>query len=297
MKILLNSYLNFKSNSLMSPILSNSLAKNTPKTQTNESVQSQDAKTVTFPQVSAQYNIQQNKAVLPQEAEMLINSALKADKEIQQLALEAQKEANKQLGEISENYKKGEEIKNNITTRKITKDNNKETMEEFSPDGKKLLRRSTFINRKIDRIDIDVEKNTDGSEKISKIFYFDEDKLMDYCENCLYRGEQALQEGKRLGFFNNIFCHYIEGRKEIEGDSWKQDKTAIFENGKIISYEEGSSNLKNGTETIKRYVRFNDKGEVYKVIFDYNQTTTAQKCFELKDKGWENITNERVYLL
>ena len=297
MKISKSLYLNFKSNSIMSPILSNSLAKNTTKTQANESVQSQDAKSVTFPQVSAQYNIQQNKAVLPQEAEMLINNALKADKEIQQLALEAQKEANKQLSEISENYKKGEEIKNNITTRKITKDNNKGTMEEFSPDGKKLLRRSTFINGKIDRIDIDVEKNTDGSEKISKIFYFDEDKLTDYCENSLYRDEQALEEGKRFGFFNNIFCHYIEGHKEIEENSWTQDKTAIFENGKIISYEEDSSSLKNGTENIKRYVRFNDNGEAYKVIFDYTQSTTAQKCFELKDKGWENITDERVYLL
>ena len=89
---------------------------------------------------------------------------------------------------------------------------------------------------------------------------------------------------------------YVTLQRGYNISSWKQDKTAIFENGKIISYEEGSSNLKNGTETIKRYVRFNDKGEVYKVIFDYNQTTTAQKCFELKDKGWQNITNERVYL-
>ncbi len=299
MKIFIQPNLQFKSNVVMSPALSNVITKNAasnPKQQTQEP-KNENTAAVTFPQVSAMYGIQNN-TQMPDEVKTLAENANKITKEAKELTQKVQKEAPEQLAEVNELYKKGEETQNGIVIRKITKNDNEETMEEFSQDGKKLLRRTLIKNGNVSQIAIDIEKDASGSEKAAKVYYFGEKELLAYSENRQIDKDSNVKEDKNLDFLDGRLYSYSEGFEEIEEDSYKEAKNADFnEEGKITSYEEGKTNTKDGIYTIEKCLRFDDEsGQPYKATFGFKEVTTADKSYELSKEGWKDISDKKVYL-
>ena len=187
---------------------------------------------------------------------------------IQKQADEVIEYAQKVFDEITELFKKGDEITpDGKTLRKITSNGSERIMEEFGQDGT-IARRSTFVNEIPKKIQEGYEELADGSWKYAK--------------------ELTFENGKP-----NL---YIEGFEKLADGTSKYAKELTFVNGKPFWYKEGYEELADGTSKYAKELTFeNGKPNLYKEGAKYNALKTDEpeevgKQYALTKKGWQEVT-------
>lgn len=178
---------------------------------------------------------------VPDEVQSALNNFKTTNEAVNTLAEDVQKQtdeaiecAQKLFDEVTKLFKKGDEIAPDGTVlRKITGDDTRKIMEEFSQDGV-LTRNSLLVNGVPRSIVEGIEEFADGSKKIAR--------------------EVNFYENGKPGWYREGYEFHSDGL-------WKFAKEIDFhKNGKPAWYAESVEKLADGSQKIAKHYELTDKG-------------------------------------
>ena len=248
------------------------------------------------------------------------NKADELSRDIEEEGFEIYKKSKSLLDEVNKLYTKGEEVINGITVRKITKNSDKTIMEEFSSDGNKLLRRTTFLPDKT-IISKGIENTPFGSEKTQETYKFFQNELSEYSQNTETKNDSKKASRVFLYAFDGFLIEYSEKPEILDKNTIKAEKrieysfdtspSNYYEN--VIDMPDGStkaSKLINEyneyfegyewNETTKKLkarkmVIMDEKNKPIKAYFGYDaDNKTIEKSYTITQKGAKNTTKEDI---
>ena len=198
---------------------------------------------------------------------------------VQKQAEEALEYTQRLLDEVTDLFRKGEEIAPDGTIlRKITGDGAEKIMEEFSQDGT-LIRKSTFIDDILDNVQEGIEEFADGSRKIAReTDFYDREIAIWYKEGIEEVADESRKCAKEINFYEyGTPRWYQEGYEEFADGSRKIAKEINFyEYGTPRWYQEGYEEFTDGSTKIAREINFYEDG--------------VSKCYQ---EGYEELANGR----
>lgn len=231
---------------------------------------------------------------------------------------EIAKNVQKLIDETMELYRKGDEIApDGRILRKITGDDTRKLMEEFSQDGK-IIRQSRFINDKPITIREGYletngnfskhlffkdgkpkwyaegyEEFNDGSRKYIKTVLFADGEPKIYSEDRQKFANGAEKCLKQVFLTNRKPTEYTEGYERFADKSQNIAKKIYFKHGYPDRYMEECQRLSNGSEKCLKTIDFTcGKPKSFKNGYEKlaDGTEKIAKQYILTDKGWQEIT-------
>ena len=184
---------------------------------------------------------------VPNEIKTALNSLKETNEAANALAQSAKKQADevteyaqKLFNEVSDLFKKGDEIDDNGNTlRAIKRLGPQKIMEEYTQDGK-IFRKSSFLCGKLYEVQEGVEEFSDGSVKIAKRVYFTNDQIGNYEEGIEKFSNGVTKTAKEI-LFDDLgeFYSYAEGKEELPNEVTKTARSLSLYDGKLSCYKEG----------------------------------------------------------
>ena len=263
----------------------------------------------------------------PHEIKSAISNFKAAEQMANALAQSVQKEANRVVEyaqevseEVTELFKRGDEITSDGTVlRSITGDNTYKVMQEFSADGT-LVRESKFTNGVLDTVregieelsdgrvktarrlsfengqlrgyEVDIEENIDESKKVAKALRLWNCRPTFYMEDIEELADGSKKVSRQIGIVRSLNT-YTQGFEILQDGSRRIERRLDFNNEKPTLYQEGVEINFDTPSKIAREINFTD-GKPVKYVKDYTElidgTRKIAKEFELTDKGWREVS-------
>lgn len=98
------------------------------------------------------------------------------------------------------------------------------------------------------------EFNNDG--KLFRESIFIGNKLYSYSENRQTSIDGSIKQDKYAVFENGKPAWYTQGHEKSADGSWRVEKNVDFENGKVSRYEENRESLSNGTQKVSKLIDY-----------------------------------------
>lgn len=273
--------------------------------------------TYTLSQIKSKENPIKN---LLNKATIEKNKADELSRDIEEEGFEIYKKSKSLLDEVNKLYAKGEEVINGIIVRKITKNSDKTVMEEFSPDGSKLLRRTTFLPDKT-IISKGIENTPFGSEKTQETYKFFQNELSEYSQNTQTKNDSKKASRVFLYAFDGFLIEYSEKPEILDKNTIKAEKrieysfdtspSNYYEN--VIDMPDGSTKASKAINEYNEYfenyewnepqkrtkaekmVIFDEKNKPSRVYFGYDANNkTIEKSYTITQKGAKDTTKEDI---
>lgn len=177
---------------------------------------------------------------------------------VQKQADEITQYAKKVYGEVTELFEKGEEIAPDGTVlRKITGDDTKKIMEEFTQDGE-ITRKSSFVDNALENVREGIEELADGTTKTAKeiSFSLSDGKIIDYAESIEELADGSYRAAKEIEFKEGKVKAYTEGLEACTDCSYAAQKGIFFEDEAPMLYRESYVSFSNGSQKAAREIGF-----------------------------------------
>lgn len=194
----------------------------------------------------------------------------------------------KKYHELQEKYETGDFVApNGKTVRKITKyPDGSGLMEEYSKDGKKLLSCTKFEHGKPLVYAQGYREYPDGTQKVEKRVIFADGKPHTYEEGYEEAKDGTERITRAFEFSEGSLSLYTENLISSQESPKGSIETSIaFDNGAILWYQEGYSEMEDGSEKTEMEVRFNKSAKPY----------LLQEGYISHPDGSEEIAREMVF--
>ena len=207
-----------------------------------------------------------------------------------------------------------------ISVAKLSLNSDKTVMEEFSHDGSKLLRRTTFLPDKT-IISKGIEDTPSGSEKTQETYKFFQNELSEYSQNTQTKNDSKKASRVFLYAFDGFLIEYNKNPEIIDKKTFKAEKkieysfdsslSFYFEN--ITKTQDGSIKASKAINEYNEYfenyewnepqkrtkaekmVIFDEKNKPSRVYFGYDANNkTIEKSYTITQKGAKDTTKEDI---
>lgn len=211
---------------------------------------------------------------------------------VQKQADEITQYAKKVYGEVTELFEKGEEIAPDGTVlRKITGDDTKKIMEEFTQDGE-ITRKSFFVDNALENVREGIEELADGTTKTAKeiSFSLSDGKIIDYAESIEELADGSYRAAKEIEFKEGKVKAYTEGLENFE-NGYSYVKRVDFKQGELTTYREGCENIGGSSYKAHNTIHYRN-GMPYTRVEDFEAAEgnwSAKREYELTEEGWQAV--------